>query len=128
MSFAQRPSWLQLVHEIRADVQARHPSSSSSQPDPWQAHLTALQGQVHKDGIERVATSVAFDHLGLPRPERTSAAARRLARVMRRLGWERSRYRVARGSFQRVRGFQRTRKLYVGDTATNGDEACLAMC
>jgi hypothetical protein len=78
---------------------------------------------VHADGQERIATCVAFDYLGLPRPERTSEAARRLARVMCRLGWQRSRYRLAKGPFQRVRGFQRTTKIYVADAAQDGDEA-----
>jgi len=66
-----------------------------------------LQAHPHDDGFERVPTYAAFEHLGLRRRERTSAAARRLARAMRQLGWQPTRFRVAPGSYQRVRGFQR---------------------
>jgi hypothetical protein len=59
------------------------------------------------DGHERVPSFIVFDHVGLRRTERHSGAARRVVRAMRHLGWQRTRFQVKSGSFQRVRGFQR---------------------
>ena len=78
-------------------------------PDPWETRLTDLKARVN-DGHERVPAFVAFDHLELRRSERHSGAARRLVRAMRHLGWERARFQLTSGSFQRVRGFQRVAK------------------
>jgi hypothetical protein len=54
-----------------------------------------------------VPTYVAFEHLGMRGAERRSGAARRLARAMRQLGWQTTRFQLSPGSYQRVRGFQR---------------------
>jgi hypothetical protein len=75
-------------------------------PDPWEALLLKVQGEFH-DSFERVPTHVVFDYLGLRRSARNSGTARRLARVMRHLGWETARWRPFPGTHQRVRGFQR---------------------
>ena len=77
MTFTARRPWLQVLHDIRANVEARHdpPNLPQRGVDPWEARLIDLQGEVHADGQERIATCVAFDHLGLPRRERTSEAA-----------------------------------------------------
>jgi hypothetical protein len=74
--------------------------------DPWEARLADLKGEVN-DAHERVPSFVVFDHLGLGRSERHSGAARRVVRAMRHLGWQRARFQVRSGCFQRVPGFQR---------------------
>jgi hypothetical protein len=39
------------------------------------------------DGIERISTQSLFDFLEVPQRNRNAAAARRLAKIMRELGW-----------------------------------------
>ena len=129
MTFTARRPWLQVLHDIRANVEARHDPPNLPQRgfDPWEAHLIDLQGEVHADGQERIATCVAFDHLGLPRPERTSEAARRLARVMCRLGWQSSRWRHVPDHSRRLRGYQRAVRTHlVDETTKENDDAPLS--
>ena len=102
-------SWLARLRLIKDEIDARQrtPAPPPRVPDPWEARLADLNGDVDNDGYERIATYLAFDHLGLRRCERSSGTARRLARAMRQIGWQTARFRVAPGSYQRVRGFQR---------------------
>jgi hypothetical protein len=102
-------SWQEQLRRIKADLEARHrsPLPPPRVPNSWEARLAYLRGELHADGYERVPTHGAFDRLGLRRSERTSDAARRLARAMRQLGWESARFQPTPGSYQRVRGFIR---------------------
>ena len=101
------PSWQQQLRQMKADLEARHRAPPPRVPDPWEVKLAELTGETHDDGYERVPTYVAFEHLGLHGAERHSGKARRLARVMRQLGWQPARFQLSPGSYQRVRGFQR---------------------
>ena len=107
--FLTRPSWQQQLRLQVAEIKAAHESATPPPrvADPWETRLADLAGELHDDGYERVPTCVAFEHLNVRRSERASGAARRLARAMRRLGWQKARFRVAPGSYQRVRGFVR---------------------
>jgi hypothetical protein len=102
------PSWHEKLRSIAADTRTAHQrvEPKPRPADPWEARLTDLKGEV-SDGHERVPSFIVFDHLGLRQTERHSGAARRVVRAMRHLGWQRTRFQVKSGSFQRVRGFQR---------------------
>ena len=55
--------------------------------DPWTAALERLSGIPSGDGLERISTQTLFDALELPKSARTPGAARRVAKIMRDLGW-----------------------------------------
>jgi|SRR3974377_958452 len=46
-----------------------------------------MRGQVDHNGIEQISTQTLFDHLEVLQPGRGAGACRRLAGVMRELGW-----------------------------------------
>jgi hypothetical protein len=79
-----------------------------SAQDPWEPVLRQLKGRIGHDGVERVATAHAFDHLEIPTRQRPGLTVR-LSRVMRKLGWCNIRARgLNPGSYRdRVRGFAR---------------------
>jgi hypothetical protein len=54
--------------------------------DLWELHLRNLKGRIGHDGVERVSTNDAFDHLEIPMRRRSGLTVR-LSRVMRKLGW-----------------------------------------
>ena len=82
---------------------------NAKQSDPWLARLERLQGKVGDDGIERISTQTLFDHLEVPQFRRDTGACRRLAQVMRDLGWTAVRVRdLTRGGYlEQVRGYAR---------------------
>src|SRR4051794_18530266 len=55
--------------------------------DPWHLRLERVRGKVGDDGIERVPTQTLFDVLEVPQRGRGAGACRRLAKLMRELGW-----------------------------------------
>jgi len=55
--------------------------------DPWHPRLEAVRGKVGDDGVERISTHTLFDILEVPQRSRTAGACRRLAKLMRDLGW-----------------------------------------
>jgi hypothetical protein len=65
-----------------------------------------VKGEFHA-GNERLSTQAVFDHLGVRRRARNTAATRRLSRTMRQLGWTASRWRSSAAAGQRIRGFIR---------------------
>jgi hypothetical protein len=77
--------------------------------DPWRLPLERLRGRVDPDGVERLTTQDVFDVLETAQRERTTAACRRLAKVMRELGWTALRVRgLTRGGYlEQVRGYCR---------------------
>lgn len=77
--------------------------------DPWHLRLERIRGQFGDDGIERISTQTLFDHLEALQCSRGAGASRRLARVMRELGWTPVRIRdLARGGYkEQVRGYCR---------------------
>jgi hypothetical protein len=99
-------SWHEKLRQAQARAAHQRIEPKPRLPDPWEARLTDLKGEV-SEGHERVPSFIVFNHLGLRRSERHSGAARRVVRAMRHLGWQRTRFQVGSGSFQRVRGFQR---------------------
>jgi hypothetical protein len=91
----------QLDH-AKAQVQAQG-------ADPWSIRLERLRGKIDPDNLERVSTQAVFDFLEVPQRSRTTAACRRLAAVMRELGWAPVRVRdFTRGGYkEQCRGYCR---------------------
>jgi len=77
--------------------------------DPWRLRLERVRGKVGDDGIERISTQVLFDHLEVFQRSRGAGACRRLAQIMRDLGWTAVRVRdLTRGGYkEQVRGYCR---------------------
>ena len=77
--------------------------------DPWQLRLEGLRGKRWEDGIERISTSTIFDILEVPQKSRNAGACRRLAKLMRELGWTPIKARgLTQGGFRdQVRGYAR---------------------
>lgn len=77
--------------------------------DPWLIRLERERGNTGSDGVERIATQTLFDHLEVRQRDRRAGACRRLAQVMRELGWSAVRVRdLTRGGYlENVRGYCR---------------------
>jgi hypothetical protein len=77
--------------------------------DTWHLCLEGVRGKVGEDAIERVSTQTLFDVLELAQRSRTAGACRRLAKIMRELGWTPVRVRdLTRGGYkEQVRGYCR---------------------
>jgi hypothetical protein len=97
-----RRSFLQALREGKEAVRKAPPE------DPWVPTLRKLKGRIGHDGVERIATTHAFDELEVPMRHRPSQTVR-LSRLMRRLGWTNIRARgLNPGSYRdRVRGYAR---------------------
>src|ERR1017187_3531387 len=93
-------SWLGKLQEAKAAMAAQN-------VDPWQLRLERARGKIDCDGLERVASQTLLDILEVPQRSRTAGTCRRLARVMRELGWTAVRVRdVTRGGYKEsVRGY-----------------------
>jgi hypothetical protein len=112
-------SWSEQLRRAKEEIDAKRQDETPPPrvPDPWEAVLASVKGETHQDQ-ERIATSAAFDHLGLKRFARSSAAARRLARAMMQLGWKPGRWRPAHRPHQKVRGFMRLARASSADSDT----------
>jgi hypothetical protein len=90
---------------IRDEMRARsaHPS------DPWRLRLERARGKTWDDGVQRISTQALFDLLELPQRNRNAGAARRLAKIMRELGWSpiKARGLTPGGFTDQVRGYAR---------------------
>ena len=77
--------------------------------DPWRLRLERVRGKVGDDGIERVSTQRLFDHLEVLQRSRGAGASRRLAKIMRDLGWTPVRVRdlTCGGYKEQIRGYCR---------------------
>ena len=95
-------AWLNDLHELQAEGAARS-------VDPWRVRLERVRAQVGDDGIERISTQTLFDHLEVLQRSRGAGASRRLAKIMRKLGWTPVRVRdLTRGGYkEQVRGYCR---------------------
>src|SRR5436190_23636018 len=77
--------------------------------DPWRLRLERLRGKVGDDNVERIGTQAIFDVLEVPQHNRGAGACKRLARLMRELGWSPIKARVLnqRGLLEQIRGYAR---------------------
>ena len=95
-------AWIDKLREAEAKLAAQD-------ADPWSLRLERVRGAVGDDGIERISTQTLFDHLDVFQRSRGAAACRRLAKIMRELGWTPVRVRdLTRGGYkEQVRGYCR---------------------
>jgi hypothetical protein len=95
-------SFIAALDRARAESQART-------VDPWRLRLERLRGKLDYDGLERVCTQTVLDFLEVPQRNRTTGTCRRLAGIMRELGWSPVRVRdFTRGGYkEQVRGYCR---------------------
>src|SRR5262245_36581969 len=98
-------AWIDQLRHARAEAQARN-------AEPWRLPLERLRGRIGDDGIERITTQAVFDVLEVPQRNRGAGACRRLAKVMRELGWTPIKARgMTQGGFrEQVRGYARDKK------------------
>ena len=95
-------SWIAKLERLRTQTVARD-------ADPWRMRLERLRGRIGDDGVERIATQTVFDVLEVPRRARGAGACRRLAKLMRELGWHpiKARGLNQRGLLEQIRGYAR---------------------
>ena len=98
-------SFRELLRQSRAQTLARS-------GDPWRLRLECARGKVGDDGVERVATQALFDLLEVPQRSRGAGASRRLAKLMRELGWNSIKARgLTQGGFRdQVRGYAKDKR------------------
>jgi hypothetical protein len=101
MSLEEPRSFVGLLKQTRKQATAK--------PDPWRLRLERIRGKVGYDALERVSTQSAFDFLEVPQRGRNAAACRRLAKLMRELGWTpiKARGMTQNGFRDQVRGYAR---------------------
>jgi hypothetical protein len=77
--------------------------------DAWLIRLEGVHGKIGDDGVERIGTHELLDILEVPQRCRGVGTTRRIARLMRELGWSAIRMRrLTRGGFlDQVRGYAR---------------------
>jgi hypothetical protein len=73
-------SFIELLKATQAAAQVRN-------ADPWRIRLESVRGKIGDDGVERTSTQALFDRLDVPQSSRGAGACRRLASLMRDLGW-----------------------------------------
>jgi hypothetical protein len=97
-------AFLEQLKQTRDKMRARN-------ADPWLLRLERLRGKVGYDAIERISTQTVFDVLELPQRARNAGACRRLAKLMRELGWHpiKARGLTPGGFTDQVRGYARDR-------------------
>jgi hypothetical protein len=83
----------------------------AQQSDPWRLRLERARGKTWDDGVERISTQSLFDLLEVPPRSRNAGAARRLAKIMRELGWSpiKARGLTPGGFTDQVRGYARSK-------------------
>jgi hypothetical protein len=94
-------SFIKMLKEAR--------SQATAKPDPWRLRLERIRGKVGYDAVERVSTQAVLDFLEVPQRGRNAAACRRLAKLMRELGWSpiKARGMTQNGFRDQVRGYAR---------------------
>ena len=99
-------SWLSKLENAKAET-------AQPNADPWRLRLERVRGLVGDDGVERISTQTLFDCLEILQRSRRAGACRRLAQVMRELGWTPVRVRdLTRGGYkEQVRGYARDSRL-----------------
>jgi hypothetical protein len=98
-------SWIGMLEQHKAQALARR-------ADPWRLPLERLRGKVGDDGVERISTQAVFDMLEVPQGSREAGASRRLAKLMRELGWSpiKARGLNQAGFRDMIRGYAREQK------------------
>jgi hypothetical protein len=95
-------SFIGRLQKVRDQVRAQR-------ANPWHVRLESVRGKVGDDGVERISTHTLFDILEVPLRSRNAGAGRRLAKLMRELGWTQIKARglTPTGLKDQVRGYAR---------------------
>jgi hypothetical protein len=105
-STQQHTPWVEVLKKTKVEAltQAEH---------PWRLRLERVRGKIDYDGVERISTQNVFDYLEIPQKAPTAAACRRLAKIMRELGWTsiKARGMTQSGFRDQVRGYAREKKI-----------------
>jgi len=98
-------SFVEMLRQQKAEALARR-------ADPWRLPLEQLRGKIGDDGIERISTQAVLDLLEVPQGSRGSGASRRLATLMRELGWTpiKARGLNQAGFREQIRGYAREQR------------------
>lgn len=98
-------SFRELLRQSRAQALARP-------ADPWHLRLERVRGKVGDDGVMRISSQNLLDLLEVPQRGRTAGACRRLAKLMRELGWSPIKARgLSQSGFRdQVRGYARNKR------------------
>jgi hypothetical protein len=75
----QAVSFVNTIRESKKKIQAAR--------DPWLQKLEGVRGKQWDDGIDRISTQTVLDVLEVPQRSRGAGTCRRLATLMRELGW-----------------------------------------
>ena len=99
-------SFVELLRRTKMNAIARS-------ADRWRLPLEGVRGDVGYDGIERISTQLLLDYLAVPQRGRKAGACRRLAKLMRDLGWTAMKARsLAQSGFKdQVRGYARLSEI-----------------
>jgi hypothetical protein len=108
-------SWLGKMRQAHAEIVA------ARNADPWRSPLERMRGKIGDDGIERITTQTLFDILEIPQRNRGASACRRLAKLLRELGWTAVRVRgLTRGGYlEQVRGYARDARNQHGSSTVD---------
>jgi hypothetical protein len=100
-------SFVESLRQIQTELR------TTDTADPWRLPLARVRGKTWDDGIERVSTQTLFDILEVPQRRRNAGACRRLAKLMRELGWLpiKARGLTVGGFRDQVRGYARDKRL-----------------
>jgi len=95
-------AWETWLNQLKEQTQA-------SNADPWYEKLAVVRGKIGDDNIERVMTHELLAVCGVSSRGKQSGALRRIAEVMRSLGWTAVRKRglTATGLLDQTRGWAR---------------------
>ncbi len=92
-------------------LQQKRNQLRAQQADPWYVRLEGARGKLDDEGVERISTQTLFEILELPQRSRNAAAGRKVAKIMRELGWTAVKARgLTPGGFKdQVRGYARVK-------------------
>jgi hypothetical protein len=93
-------------------IQANRQEATTQRGDEWRLPLERVRGRIGPDGVERVSTQAVFDFLDVQQRSRGAGACRRLAKLMRELGWRpiKARGLNQRGLLEQIRGWARDKR------------------
>jgi predicted P-loop ATPase len=86
----REPYWLEIPHLV--DL-ATEEQENRFEADPWEELIVK-----YLPGFNQTSTNLLFDAVGLPADRRSTAEAKRIAAIMRRLNWQRKQ--VGTGSYR----------------------------
>lgn len=108
----EQTPWIEQLKKAKSEALAES-------NDPWRLRLERVRGKTSYDRVERISTQDLFDFLDVPQRARTAGACRRLATLMRELGWipVKARGMTQSGFRDQVRGYARDTQASARDNS-----------